>query len=189
MMRATCLVWIGIVIVGAWPAQANELLAARRYDPGAGIGWGPGGFDAVKFYLADGAALGASESPYWHEGDSGAFIFGSGVSNWATFTSHATNGVNEMMLTWVEFEPKDGAHASGYTGWSESLYFGQPTDLVGYNVDYVRLIVSNVHMWTEGSLFHVSADTTWQFWGTAVPEPATAALLALGSLLVRRLRC
>lgn len=187
MSRLRDVVAVGLLLSGSWSVQASELLSTYQYDPGAGFSWAVHVVTGVKFYLDDGAALGADESPYWHEGESGVFDFQPNVTNWTTFTSCATNGVDDEIRMWVYLERPTGGHSWGYRGRPESQFFNRPTDLIGCNIETVRLIVNDVHMWTEEDRFYVSADATWEFWGT-VPEPCTIVLLGSAVLLGRRRR-
>src|SRR5512140_1050376 len=72
-----------------------------------------------------------------------------------------------------------------------SISFASGHDLAGNQLDFVRLDVSNVHIWTIDPTTQWqgwTADVTYEFWGTPSPEPATILPATLAVLLCCRRR-
>ncbi len=125
-------------------------------------------------------------STLWGDGETGTVDFD--ADNDPHFDAAAlllTNGVDDELTFFA---------GGGGSGRLESMWgFGTP-DLVGYEVETIRLIVhsAEIHPWFHdefGEGREWSFDITWQFYGTPVPEPGTAALLLMsGPVAMRRQR-
>lgn len=130
---------------------------------------------------------------YWAVGDTGAYDFTpTNTQNFEDFASLLTDGQDEFILEYLYVEDCGGGNMGGD---SESSRLGGAPDLIGNNLDFIRLVVNNITSEPfdppcdcgPGTRF--DADITWQFWGTPVPEPAAAILLAAPLLLARRSTC
>jgi hypothetical protein len=125
----------------------------------------------------------------WTDGESGSYdITPSNEPLFAEFASVLTNGANDnfMLLTRMLGNGGDGGTVA-----SESHFFPSGHDLAGNQLDFVRLDVSNVHIWTIDPSVHWqgwSADVTYEFWGTPLPEPATALPILFTALMGCRRR-
>lgn len=167
-------------------ATASQLLATwqNAFHGGSGLP----GYTAIRFHIANAVELGVDQAPYWHDGDVGSFDFTSAnATNYAEFVQQLTNGVNDPLGAEGHFLP-----AGGYcVHWTSEYFAFGGSDLNGYEIDTVRLVVNELHMWADEELFHLDAHLTWQFIGN-VPEPNSLVLASLMlTVRVRRrtLRC
>lgn len=65
---------------------------------------------------------------------------------------------------------------------TESSLLAMPSDLIGNNLDEVRLTVHSVHFSAFEPVpdltgFKYIADITWSFYGTPIPEPGMIAFV------------
>lgn len=130
--------------------------------------------------------VGVGSGRLWSDAETGTVDFD--ADNDPHFDAAAlllTNGVDDELTFFA---------GGGGSGRLESMWgFGTP-DLVGYEVETIRLIVhsAEIHPWFHeefGEGREWSFDITWQFYGTPVPEPGTAALLLMsGPVAMRRQR-
>lgn len=131
---------------------------------------------------------------FLRSGESGVFEFTENTSVvFSELAARFTNGVdNQLRLSTVW----PGFGQVGIRGDLESSFFerdttaGEPPDLVGFRLDFIRLIIRDVNIRTflvqgqDGLI--ATFDYSYEFHGTPIPEPATFALLAAGSLIVLR---
>ena len=127
---------------------------------------------------------------YWQDGASGSYDFSVDSSGEAAaLASLVTNGYDDEigLLTYNEFYGSQGS-AALESQWG----FGNP-DLAGNQIDFIRLVVHDltIQPYDDGPPFGEGLEwnghITWEFWGTPVPEPASAMLLFLtATLLLRR---
>ncbi len=142
------------------------------------------------------SGLGMDLGIFWEDGDQGSFDYSSGTDEgFDDFASFATDGIEQKFVLWDFFPSGSGG---GTPPVLESLLFGASPDLVGNDLDSVRLIVHEIsfeswvpdpaHPEIEGFLY--SADLTYEFYGTPVPEADSAVLLAVAAgLFARRGDC
>jgi len=120
----------------------------------------------------------------WNDGEAGDYqISPDNETHWSDFSASLTNGLDDHLGLLTEMRGSGGA---GGTIWLESRLFPGGHDLAGNQLDFVRLDVSNVHIWTIDPTTHWqgwSADVTYEFWGTPLPEPATVLLLVVTTLV------
>lgn len=133
--------------------------------------------------------LGAGQQ-YWAAGAAGIYDFApTNTQNFAEFASLLTDGQDDFLLEYLYVEDCGGGNIGGD---SESSRLGGVPDLIGNNLEFIRLIVHDIAVdpydppceCGPGTQF--DADITWQFWGTPVPEPATLGLLSFAIILNRR---
>lgn len=126
---------------------------------------------------------------WWEDGQSGMVDFDiDGDPEFAEFASRLTDGVDEVLFILVE-----GTRGGGGPGGFESAWLERSPDLVGNQLDFIRLIVENVSLepWEDpyggGLGVRHNVDLRYEFWGHPIPEPTSLSLLAIGALaLVRR---
>lgn len=106
-------------------------------------------------------------------GSSGAFDFdASNSDDFPAFVAHSTNGIEEILWTCGFTLTSTGASLGGVCGGSpESFRLGGFPDLVGFSIDFVRLIVNRVEITiTEtphGTGHDETHDAVWQIFGRA----------------------
>jgi hypothetical protein len=129
---------------------------------------------------------------YWREGGTDTIDFTPQNSpTFPVFAIAATNGTPDDFRFWNLLPPGGG---SGSAPMLESTLFGRSPDLVGNTLDYVRLTVRSLQFqhWVpdpdlpdvQGFLY--TADLTYEFFGTPVPEPMTAVMLIVAALAASR---
>ena len=125
----------------------------------------------------------------WNEGDSGHFDITPGNEpRFADLAAVLTDGDVDMIWFLNVMDTRDPIGVGG-SGRPESAFCPSAGDLAGNQLDFVRLYVSNVDIeildpqtrWVAWT-----ADVTYEFWGTPLPEPATILLLVMTSLLRSR---
>jgi hypothetical protein len=174
-------------------SDASVLLDSFYFHNGGGTS--PSELAPVEFFLAiDGppplyyAPIGQGHAA-WNDGESGWFdITPYSEPAFGELSSILTNGVDDNLMLMSHMIGSDG---EGGTGHRESFFFGSGHDLAGNQLDFVRLDVSNVHIWTiDPTTQHQAwtADVTYEFWGMPLPEPATVLPLLLAALWYCRRR-
>jgi hypothetical protein len=182
---ATC----GLLLATAPLVSASELLTSFAFHNGGGTS--PSELAPVEFFLAiDGppplyyTPVGQGHAA-WNDGESGWFdITPYSEPTFGELASVLTNGVDDNLMLMSHMIGSDG---EGGTGHRESFFFGSGHDLAGNQLDFVRLDVSSVHIWTIDPATQWqgwTADVTYEFWGEPIPEPATMSLLVFGSVLL-----
>jgi hypothetical protein len=114
----------------------------------------------------------------WSDGQSGAVELNSDNDlHYNAFAASAANGVDELYLVSLLFADGVGIAALG----SESDLLGRVPDLVGYEVESIRLVVHDVRVEPLGDGYDAEARFTFEFYGFVVPEPTSVALLVAGA--------
>lgn len=142
--------------------------------------------------LAESEGLSAALGPgiTWGQSDSGSVEFNTGNSaQFAVFANIAANGVDDIVRDGV-FWPADIGGGGVFAENRESLLYDRTIDLVGFRLESVRLTVHGVefgpYVFPNGAdgLF-VDYDVTYEFYGTPIPEPLSAALLLVGAAILK----
>jgi hypothetical protein len=186
----TAMAW-ALLFSSATSARASVLLTSVDFSSMGGSG--PCIIAPVEFFLGiDGPppfyckVIGRGLAA-WNDGESGSYeITPSNEPLWNEFSASLTNGLDDQLLLLTEIRSSEGA---GGCGGLESWFFPTGHDLAGNQLDFVRLDVSNVHIWTIDPAVQWqgwTADVTYEFWGTPLPEPATTLPILLAALLWRR---
>lgn len=119
---------------------------------------------------------------FWEDGDHGTVDFTSATTGeFDAFATMATNGVDDAISQWLAFPWGGDGGGTAYESWR----YGVSPDLIGNEIELVRLIVHDVSIeypWIppdypdlEG--IKVLAELTYEFYGTPIPEPCVAYLL------------
>lgn len=148
-------------------------------------------FRLSLFSLDPEAAAILSPPTLWADGDSGSIDMRRGsIAFFDQFASMATDGIDTQYTSGAGFINAIGRANVG----PESELFGVSPDLVGYELELIRLIVHSIHtapFQVDGlDGFELDYDITYEFYGTPIPEPATVVLMATGLLAfgIRRAR-
>ncbi|RIK62297.1 MAG: hypothetical protein DCC65_17615 [Planctomycetota bacterium] len=124
---------------------------------------------------------------YWDDESSGSFDFTPQNSfGFDEFAMLLSDGSDDYLLLLTGIQ---GCLTGTGNGNNESAWLQIAPDLLGNEIEYVRLIAENIEVTPSSDGISWRADLTYQFWGTPVPEPASLIILALPLALSRRLRC
>ncbi len=132
--------------------------------------------------------VGGTTAPLWEVNSAGTYDFTSASEGFTTLQSLWTDGIRGLVGPSSRLrKPSGGTWMAGLI-MSESLFLGQAPDLVGYQIDFVRLHVYSVSLlWDpETRLNQMLVDTKWEVWGQPLPEPAGALLALVGLTVLRR---
>jgi len=182
------IVALGLLSSTATVSAGPVLLASFNKDASSGGGSGPVVKDQVQFVLqlsqdppfsvpAD-PDVGVGAGIFWDSGATGSAVFsrhkGSAVSEFAALASDGNND-------WVRIY----THWGGYV-FQESEVFGRGSDLIGYDLSEIELVVHSVDVVplpeVGGSM--VYWNVTYNFYGTPIPEPQTGILLWIAGAVV-----
>lgn len=114
-----------------------------------------------------------------------------GVTNFTSSASDAdfpyiaavlADGVDDA-ISFSEGFPNNPAVT--YAG-SESYYLGGNPDLLGYKVDFIRLVITRLQITTSSTLSSASEDYSWEFWGHRIFVAFAPPTDANGTYLVDR---
>lgn len=131
---------------------------------------------------------GVQPTMFWGNGESGVLEFTSATDpGFDDLASFVTDGIDDSLVVFWNW--RDGGAYEGY-GLRESQRFGLESDLVGNDIDLIRLTVHEVSLDPlGGDLVSVQTHVTYDFYGSPIPEPATLVLLMAGfPVLMRRVR-
>ncbi len=134
--------------------------------------------------------LGSDLGLFWEDGDQGSFDYdANNDSEFNEFATLASNGIDDVVILSTMF-PNGGG--KGNIG-TESELFGAAPDLVGFDLEMVRLIVEEVQIdpWIPDPVnypqltgFKYNVFGKYEFYGHIVPEPCSLAVQILGFLLL-----
>jgi hypothetical protein len=132
--------------------------------------------------------VGQGAWPTWEPNSSGTFDFTPEMTGFSAAQARWTNGQPGAVVMTVTFQPAPNYLSYSYIGTQESVFLNRPTDLAGYQIDFVRLYVNSVTwIWDPVRQRNQNlVDTTWEVWGQALPEPAGALLALVGLTVLRR---
>jgi hypothetical protein len=185
--------WLVLFAAIAGEASANQPLYSLNYEPDGAHApaHAPQGLQFLIDFespVNPGHPEDLGQQAYWQDQSSGSYDFNSGNSpEFADLVQILTNGIDDeiVLLTHIEF------YGGGGEGMLESEWgFGNP-DLAGNQIDFIRLVVHDLSIQPYsnppyGEGLQWNSHITWEFWGTPLPEPASAFLLLCGSALFRR---
>jgi len=170
------------VLLGSFDYRLDDVLIEE-----AQIGFVLQHTDVGGILAVDGPPLGGMSddvrlgpSIFWEDGESGVLEFTSSSDpRFDEFTNLLTDGVDDSLIVFWEWIIGDGF---GGNGALESELFGLDTDLIGNDIELIRLTVHEVSIgpFMPGNL-PVAFDVTYDFFGTPVTEPSTTILLIVGS--------
>lgn len=195
-MRWIPRITIVAVIVCCGVARAGPVLLAS-YDEVFRGGTAPQSIARVQFSLqlsldvpvAIDELSGLGAGIWWEAGDQGTVDFTRDTSvAFADFAAAATDGIDGRFASLTGFFQGNDHGVIG----PESSLFNRSPDLVGYELEIVRLIVHELRFeplvidTSEG--FSVESHITYQVYGSPIPEPSTVMLLAGGVLVLARAR-
>jgi hypothetical protein len=179
-------------------ASAGPMLLASYTGPGSPhVGQAPWDDPRISFVLMMspispfGARPALGTGRFWSDGEVGTVDFNEDNSpDFGLLESYATNGENNSFTIYALFSNNLGAGM----GSSESVLFDRhppidPPDLIGYDLETVRLIVNEVDFepWLApccGNGYIVGFDVTYEFYGSPIPEPAVVTQLLLGIVVL-----
>jgi hypothetical protein len=194
MHRAICraLMLVCVLFVALPPAAAAELL--REFPGHTGGGRGNDEINSLTYTLFFGGPPDPFPIPPWPNrlGELSYTAFSASplvvpftsmnAPGFMEFASLATNGdSNDVLVDGVE----EISHLSGSYSSSTEEALGWAS-LSTYQLDEVRLVLSHLSISSDKKAFETSYS--WQFWGHAVPEPAsgTCAAMLCAMILARR---
>ncbi|GMU26354.1 MAG: hypothetical protein AMXMBFR16_12590 [Candidatus Uhrbacteria bacterium] len=179
------------VMVLARNAEAAPILLAKYNQA-----WpaGPSGApptDRVEFPLAH-LRLGEvfpftiGQDVSWFDGQPGSVVLNaSNDSNFLAMAERLTDGLDEELFSML-FAGSSGVGSPQ----SESVQHGIAPDLIGNEIEYIRLNVNEISIVPFihpqiGPRIQINASVSYEFWGTPVPEPTTLTLLFVAAILRR----
>lgn len=191
-MKRISQITIVALLVSCGLARAGMVLLAT-HDAQVGGGVAPQDEMRVQFVLEIFAQDSFPPGPrlgtgiFWRDGDSGTVDFAPQTDpDFLSLAVLATNGVNDDYRIHTNWPDGAGGGGGGFESrlFGRSPHAGEPPDLVGYELELIRLTVENVGFepWPgdDGDGYFVLADLRYEFFGSVIPEPATLVLLVGG---------
>lgn len=87
---------------------------------------------------------------------------------------NVTDGIDDSVGNWLYAVELEGEPEGTGIGIAESALFGTPSDLLGSEISFLRLIVDSLSIQPLGGGSHeFTGQVRWQFWGTSPPTPVT----------------
>ncbi len=119
---------------------------------------------------------------FWDDGETGVLEFTPSTNpEFDAFASLISDGIDDSLIVFWHWEDDGGF---GGNGALESQMFGLHPDLIGNMVELVRLTVHEVSLEPLGvDLLSVRTRVTYDFLGSAVPEPTTLVLLVSAAVI------
>jgi hypothetical protein len=144
----------------------------------------------TNFPPTDFFGLGQGLDLFWEDGELGSFDFTSvNDAGFDDFANFATDGLDDLFALYTLFPSGGGDGDFG----AETELFGGVADLVGFNLELVRLVVdeASVTPWfpdpinePELSGFKFDISGSYEFYGSVIPEPGAIWLGLFGTLLL-----
>ncbi len=125
---------------------------------------------------------GLQPTAFWDHGESGVLEFTPTTDpEFEAFASFVTDGIDEYLVVLWYWED-DGGY--GGHGLLESQRFGLESDLVGSDLELIRLTVHEVSFEPlEEDLVSVHTRVTYDFLGAPIPEQGTIILLVCAPVI------
>lgn len=201
MTRVGLVLTIALTSMGRVAKGESILLAS--YDFTSTGGHAPESDPRVEFVLQLPATspptgyfgLGANRDIFWMDDQPGVHEFTSRDGmDFLQFAQYATDGIEQNISLWDLF-PSGSGGASPLM--RESSLFSASPDLVGNELEMVRLIVRRIEVdpwvpdpenYPEIEGFRHETELTFEFYGLPIPEPSTIALTVIGAMMIRSLR-
>lgn len=187
MKRISCITLVAILVSCGFARAGPVLLASLDEISGiSSSGTGPPPEPRVQFVLElspHPTVLGprVGLGVFWEDGDTGVVDFTPETDDgFVGFAGFATNGIDDWLTDLIIFQ--DGGGGGG--GAPESVRLLMSPDLVGYQLDFLRLLVHDLTI-EEFSPedrpdlhgIRVLANLTYEFYRTPIPEPGTLMFL------------
>lgn len=180
---------LGTPIVTANRAYSAELL--YEFDWFMAGGHQPCNLGPVEFFLGyqtepfDPIVVGLGLQS-WDSGESGSIeISALNDAGFGGLASALTDGVDNYLYL---LDSPSGCPGLGGNFALESFWIQGSPDLVGNNIEFIRLIVHEVIIEEQGTGVTWQSNLTYEFWGAPIPEPAPLALLVVFGAFGQRRR-
>ncbi len=197
-LKTSCLisrlaVVVAIHMVGAGERVSADPILLASYDVTGGGEIALASLPQVQLVLQLSPENSPSQSyrlgtgVFWEDDAVGSIDFAPGMpESFSEFASLATNGIDDEFGVLALF-----AEGGGGSGGPESWLFAESPDLVGNELENVRLIVHDLQIaqstqYPEG--FEFDYALTYEFYGSPVPGPRTLTCLVMGVSMLKRSR-
>jgi len=128
---------------------------------------------------------------FWEDGFTATIDFdesfdGPPFEHFVRMAESVTDGIDEPMALWGYVSGGCFQSLPGIPYIMESQVFGRPTDLVGNEIDLIRLIIANLELEQVAGAQTYDLQVAYEFWGRPIPEPRIAAVIGIATLIFRR---